>query len=77
MSSSTLGLIELALVFGGVFVFGFWQLWSLRRERDRQRERAAEQAVQGDEPAAAQTLAEPVASEPDPAKAQVKRGPSA
>ena len=35
MSSNLLGLIELLLVFGAVFGFGFWQLRSLRRLRER------------------------------------------
>ncbi len=34
---SLLVLLELLLVFGAVFGFGFWQLWSLRRERKRDR----------------------------------------
>jgi|GEM_PF-2976841 len=31
MGSPVLVLIELAVVFGGLVVFGVWQLWSLRR----------------------------------------------
>jgi hypothetical protein len=34
-----LGLVELLLVFGAVFGFGFWQLHSLRRLREREQSR--------------------------------------
>lgn len=33
MSSNTLALIELLLVFGAVFGFGFWELYKLRSGR--------------------------------------------
>lgn len=38
MMSSSLVLVELALVFGGLLVFGFWQLHSLRKENGQERE---------------------------------------
>ena len=43
MSTGTLVLLELLLVLGLVLVWGGWEIWSLRRERerDRARERAA------------------------------------
>jgi hypothetical protein len=31
----SLGLIELILVFGAVLGFGFWELYSLRRDKKR------------------------------------------
>jgi hypothetical protein len=40
MPPSTLGLIELLLVFGGVIGWALWQWWQMRRwrrERDAQR----------------------------------------
>ena len=41
MDSSTLGLIELILVFGGVLGFGFWELYSLRKyKKQKQRDEA-------------------------------------
>ena len=33
MSGSTLALIEMLLVLGGVVGFGLWELWKLKRER--------------------------------------------
>ena len=33
MSGSTLALIEMLLVLGGVLGFGLWELWKLKRER--------------------------------------------
>ncbi len=33
MESSTLGLLEMLLVFGGVLGFGVYQLWSVRRSQ--------------------------------------------
>ncbi len=45
MDGDTLGLIEMTLVFGLVVGWGFWELHSLRRARERSaRERALEQA---------------------------------
>lgn len=35
----SLGLIELILVFGAVLGFGFWELYSLRRDKKRPRRR--------------------------------------
>jgi hypothetical protein len=35
MSGSTLGLIELILVFGLLLGFGFWQLYAVRRDQRR------------------------------------------
>lgn len=35
-------LIEVVLIFGGVLAFGWWQLWSLKKDREqtaRERER--------------------------------------
>lgn len=34
-------LIEVVLVFGGVLAFGWWQLRSVKRDRERTRQRAA------------------------------------
>lgn len=34
-----LGLVELLLVFGAVFGFGFWQLHALRRLQEREQSR--------------------------------------
>ena len=39
MDAATLGLIELALVFGGVMVFGLWQIRSLVADAGTGRER--------------------------------------
>lgn len=39
MDGDTLILIEGGLIFGGVLAFGFWQLYSLRREKRRDAER--------------------------------------
>lgn len=33
MSGSSLALIEMLLVLGGVLGFGFWELWKLRRDK--------------------------------------------
>ena len=33
MKTSTLVLLELVLVFGGVLGFAFWELYALRRDR--------------------------------------------
>lgn len=33
MSGSSLVLIEMVLVLGGVLGFGFWELWKLRRDK--------------------------------------------
>lgn len=38
MSTENLGLIELVLVFGGVFAFGAYELWSLRRAQRKGRQ---------------------------------------
>lgn len=39
MDGSSLGLIELILVLGGVLGFGFWELYSLRKyKKQKQRE---------------------------------------
>lgn len=35
MSGSALVLIELALIFGAVLAFGFWELWKLRQDKRR------------------------------------------
>jgi hypothetical protein len=40
VSGGTLILFEAILVIGAIFGFGAWQLWSLRR--DRQRDEAAQ-----------------------------------
>jgi hypothetical protein len=45
VSTGYLQLIELALVFGGVLGFGWWQLRSV--ERDRQKRLAAERDTAG------------------------------
>lgn len=39
MADTTFAIFELLLVFGGVLAVGFWELYSLRRDRLR-RERA-------------------------------------
>jgi hypothetical protein len=38
-------LIEVALIFGGVLAFGWWQLRDLKKERER-RERAQREAAE-------------------------------
>ena len=35
MSGSSLALIEMVLVLGGVLGFGFWELWKLRRDKHK------------------------------------------
>lgn len=37
--SGWIALLELLLVFGGLFAFGFWQLRSLKRDRDKRDDR--------------------------------------
>ncbi len=37
MDPRTFGIIEMVLIFGGVLVFGFWQLYSLKRYKDKER----------------------------------------
>ena len=49
MSETVFGLIELLLVFGAVLALGFWELYSLRR--DRKRAKAAEAAARQSAPA--------------------------
>lgn len=46
MSSSLLITLEMAGVLGVVLAFGFWELWSLRRDkvRDKARDKAEEAA---------------------------------
>ena len=39
-------LIEVVLVFGGVLLFGWWQLRSVKRDRERTRAAKAETAAQ-------------------------------
>jgi hypothetical protein len=39
VSSSLLITLEMAGVLGAVLVFGFYELWSLRRDKARERER--------------------------------------
>lgn len=39
-------LIEVVLVFGGVLLFGWWQLRSVKRDRERTRAAKAEAAAQ-------------------------------
>lgn len=50
MSSSLIITLEMAGVLGVVLGLGFWELWSLRRERnrDRARERDLRDTVPGD-----------------------------
>jgi hypothetical protein len=48
VSADRLAIVELALVFGAVLAFGFWELWSLRRDRKRAEREAA--ASRGDDP---------------------------
>jgi hypothetical protein len=50
MGGEHLILIELILVFGLVLGFGFWQLWSLRRERQRDRKADDDRAPPPAEP---------------------------
>jgi len=38
MSGHTLGVIELVLVFGAVVGWAAWELWTLRRLRERRRD---------------------------------------
>lgn len=42
MPSNLILLLEVLLIFGGVFVFGFWQLRSLRRDAERAARSSAE-----------------------------------
>lgn len=49
MSSQTIVLIELGLVFGGVIGWGVWELWSLRRSQARDRAASAERARPAEE----------------------------
>ena len=44
MSSSLIITLEISGVLGVVLVFGFWELWGLRRDKARERERAAKAA---------------------------------
>ena len=37
MSSSLIITLEMAGVLGVVLAFGFWELWTLRRDRERDR----------------------------------------
>lgn len=39
MEAGTIKALELVLVFGGVLAFCFWELYKLRRERKRDKER--------------------------------------
>ena len=45
MSSSLLITLEMAGVLGAVLVFGFYELWSLRRDKARELEREKEKDV--------------------------------
>lgn len=47
MSDLPIVLIEVILVLGSVLAFGFWQLWSLRRE-ERDQDADAESEGDGD-----------------------------
>lgn len=38
MDLSALKLVEFALFFGAVFGFGFWQLYSLKKLRERRKQ---------------------------------------
>ena len=44
MSSSLLITLEMAGVLGVVLAFGFWELWSLRRDKARDKAKASEAA---------------------------------
>lgn len=56
MSGSTLVLVELLLVLGGVMGWAVWELWSVRhtlrqdRERQLQQQPPAREGTAGDEP---------------------------
>ncbi len=53
-------LFELVLVFGGILVFCFYELWSLKRYRKREAEEAARKArEQATAPATASASATP------------------
>jgi hypothetical protein len=43
MEPGTIKALELVLIFGGVLGFCFWELYKLRRERKREREKDDEQ----------------------------------
>ena len=46
MSDNVFGLVEMAFSFGLIFVFGVWQLWSIRKTRERlHRERERESKI--------------------------------
>lgn len=45
MSSSLLITLEMSGVLGVVLAFGFWELWSLRREKARDRAREMAEAA--------------------------------
>ena len=37
-------LIEVVLVFGGVLLFAWWQLWDLRKEREKDQKKKRDDA---------------------------------
>lgn len=48
MSSSLLITLEMAGVLGVVLILGFYELWSLRRDKTRDAKRAAEAEINAD-----------------------------
>jgi hypothetical protein len=50
MTANTFGLIELVLVFGLLLGFGFWQLYSVRRDQRRADEEARRRQQEGGAP---------------------------
>lgn len=62
-------LIEVVLVFGGVLAFGWWQLRSVRRDREaaaarRLRQFSEQQAEQQEEPPQRPSVGKPEADTP-------------
>jgi hypothetical protein len=50
VSANAFGLIELALVFGLLLGFGFWQLYAVRRDQRRADEEARRRRERGEPP---------------------------
>ncbi len=45
MSDNVFGLVEMAFSFGLILVFGVWQLWSIRKTRERLRQEQERQST--------------------------------
>lgn len=48
MDPGSFKIIELFLVFGGILVWGGYELWSLNRYKQREREQAAKERAPSD-----------------------------